>query len=112
MKPGPTHMRKAGERRTDMPKDMVAIPGGEFLMGSGDFYPEEAPVHRVAGDAFWIDEHPVTVAEFRRFVKDRSQRCGSEDVQSLGPRREGQALRRQRSEASAPSRPTVNGRPE
>jgi formylglycine-generating enzyme len=38
-------------------------------MGSADFYPEEAPVHRVAVDGFWIDEHPVTVAEFRRFVK-------------------------------------------
>ena len=27
-------------------------------------------MHRVAVDGFWIDEHPVTVAEFRRFVKD------------------------------------------
>ena len=48
---------------------MAWIPGGEFLMGSDQFYPEEAPVHRVALDGFWIDEHPVTVAEFRRFVK-------------------------------------------
>jgi formylglycine-generating enzyme len=51
------------------PKDMVWIPGGEFLMGSSDFYPEERPVHRVGIDGFWMDEHPVTVAEFRRFVK-------------------------------------------
>ena len=50
-------------------KDMAWIPEGEFLMGSNDFYPEERPVHRVAVDGFWIDEHPVTVAEFRRFVK-------------------------------------------
>jgi sulfatase modifying factor 1 len=49
---------------------MVWVPGGEYLMGAADFYPEEAPVHRVAVDGFWIDEHPVTVAEFRRFVKD------------------------------------------
>jgi formylglycine-generating enzyme len=63
-------VNKAGEPRTSIPKDMVAIPAGEFSMGSEDFYPEEAPVHRVAVDAFWIDEHPVTVAEFRRFVKD------------------------------------------
>jgi sulfatase modifying factor 1 len=48
---------------------MVWIPGGEFLMGSSDFYPEERPVHRVSVDGFWIDDHPVTVAEFRRFVK-------------------------------------------
>jgi sulfatase modifying factor 1 len=50
-------------------KDMVWIPGGEFLMGSQDFYPEERPIHAVLLDGFWMDEHPVTVAEFRRFVK-------------------------------------------
>jgi formylglycine-generating enzyme required for sulfatase activity len=38
-------------------------------MGSSAFYPEEAPVHPVTVDAFWIDEHPVTNAQFRRFVK-------------------------------------------
>jgi formylglycine-generating enzyme required for sulfatase activity len=48
---------------------MVWIPGGEFWMGSDDFYPEERPVHRVALDGFWMAEHPVTVAQFRRFVK-------------------------------------------
>jgi sulfatase modifying factor 1 len=48
---------------------MVWVSGGTFLMGSNDFYPEERPVHRVAVDGFWIDEHPVTNAEFRRFVK-------------------------------------------
>jgi formylglycine-generating enzyme required for sulfatase activity len=48
---------------------MVWVPGGEFLMGSDQFYPEERPVHRVTVDGFWMDEHPVTVAEFRRFVK-------------------------------------------
>jgi sulfatase modifying factor 1 len=46
------------------------IEPGTFLMGSDDFYPEERPVHTVRVDGFWIDEHPVTVAEFRRFVKD------------------------------------------
>jgi formylglycine-generating enzyme required for sulfatase activity len=44
------------------------IPGGTFRMGSADFYPEERPVHRVSLDGFWMDEHAVTVAEFRRFV--------------------------------------------
>jgi sulfatase modifying factor 1 len=53
----------------DTPKDMAWVPGGEFLMGSNDFYPEERPVHEVGVDGFWMDEHPVTVAEFRRFVK-------------------------------------------
>jgi formylglycine-generating enzyme len=47
---------------------MAWIRGGTFRMGSADYYPEERPVHRVAVDGFWIDRHPVTVAEFRRFV--------------------------------------------
>jgi len=48
---------------------MVWVPGGSFAMGSDEFYPEERPVRRVQVDGFWIDPHPVTVAEFRRFVK-------------------------------------------
>src|SRR5262252_2737535 len=50
-------------------KGLVWIEGGEFWMGCEDFYPEERPVHRVAVDGFWMSEHPVTVAQFRRFVK-------------------------------------------
>jgi len=49
-------------------KDMTWVPGGTFLMGSADFYPEERPVHPVSVDGFWIDEVPVTVAEYRRFI--------------------------------------------
>lgn len=49
-------------------KDMVWVPGGTFLMGSDDFYPEEGPVHRVSVSGFWMNEHAVTVAEYRRFV--------------------------------------------
>jgi formylglycine-generating enzyme len=48
----------------------VWIQGGSFAMGSEDFYAEERPVRRVKVSGFWIDPHPVTVAEFRRFVKD------------------------------------------
>lgn len=51
-------------------KDMVWIPGGAYLMGSNDHYPEEAPVHRVEVPGFWIDRHQVTNAQFRRFVKE------------------------------------------
>jgi formylglycine-generating enzyme required for sulfatase activity len=50
-------------------KDMAWMPGGTFRMGSDDWYPEEKPVHTVSVDGFWMDEHLVTVAEFRRFVK-------------------------------------------
>ncbi|MGW5364319.1 formylglycine-generating enzyme family protein [Actinopolymorpha pittospori] len=50
-------------------KKMVWVPGGTFAMGSQDFYPEERPVRQVDVDGFWMDEHPVTVAEYRRFVR-------------------------------------------
>jgi formylglycine-generating enzyme len=52
--------------------DMVWIPGGTFRMGSDRHYPEEAPVHRVTVDGFWIDRTPVTNAQFRRFVNATS----------------------------------------
>jgi formylglycine-generating enzyme required for sulfatase activity len=48
---------------------MVWVPGGAFLMGSQDFYPEERPVRRAGVDGFWMDSRPVTVAQFRRFVR-------------------------------------------
>jgi sulfatase modifying factor 1 len=51
------------------PTGMVLVPGGTFAMGADGFYPEERPVHRTSVDAFWMDRAPVTVAEFRRFVK-------------------------------------------
>ena len=37
--------------------------------GLGRLLPEERPVHRVAVDGFWMDAHPVTNDEFRRFVE-------------------------------------------
>jgi formylglycine-generating enzyme len=50
--------------------DMVWIPDGTFRMGSDRHYPEEAPVHRVSVDGFWMDRTPVTNGQFRRFVED------------------------------------------
>src|SRR5215211_3074704 len=47
---------------------MIRIPGGTFRMGSDRHYPEEAPVHRVTIDAFWIDRTPITNRQFRDFV--------------------------------------------
>jgi formylglycine-generating enzyme required for sulfatase activity len=49
--------------------NMVWIPGGAFLMGSDQHYPEEAPAHTVTVGGFWMDKYAVTNDEFRRFVK-------------------------------------------
>ncbi|MDV2983835.1 UNVERIFIED_CONTAM: formylglycine-generating enzyme family protein [Methylobacteriaceae bacterium AG10] len=55
--------------RTDPGADMVFLPGGTFRMGSDRHYPEEAPIHRVGVNGFWIDCTPVTNAQFRAFVQ-------------------------------------------
>jgi sulfatase modifying factor 1 len=55
---------------TPLTREMAWIPAGTFLMGSDRHYPEEAPVHKVAVDGFWMDRGPVTNREFRRFVEE------------------------------------------
>lgn len=54
----------------DAPPDMAWIPGGTFRMGSDDFYAEEAPAHDATVEGFFIERHPVTVRQFRRFVEE------------------------------------------
>ncbi len=49
---------------------MVLIKGGEFVMGSDDGMAYEGPTHTVTVNAFWMDTHEVTVAEFGRFVEE------------------------------------------
>ena len=69
-----TLLRADTERNDRQPEnsptgDMLWIPGGTFRMGSNDHYPEEAPVHRVTVDGFWIDRTPVTNRQFKQFVR-------------------------------------------
>jgi sulfatase modifying factor 1 len=76
-------------RRSDPPgkppaKNMVWIPGGQFMMGSDNHYQEEAPAHQVAIDGFWMDQHTVTNAEFSRFV----EATGYETFAEKAPRAE------------------------
>jgi formylglycine-generating enzyme len=55
--------------KTPTRRGALLVPGGAFRMGSDRFYPEEAPVRTAVVPDLWVDEHPVTNAEFRRFVK-------------------------------------------
>src|SRR5689334_25037580 len=59
---------QSADHPSDLSADMVAIPGGTFLMGSDHHYPEEAPAHRVTVAPFWIDRTPVTNRQFKQFV--------------------------------------------
>ncbi|MGP1309128.1 MAG: formylglycine-generating enzyme family protein [Phycisphaerales bacterium] len=59
---------------------MVWIPGGGFSMGSVDplARPDEAPVHRVRVDGFWIDRTEVTNEQFAAFVEATGYRTIAE----------------------------------
>ena len=51
--------------------NMALIPEGEFEMGCDDpdaFY-DEQPLHKVYIDNFYIDQYPVTNADFHEFVQ-------------------------------------------
>src|SRR5688572_24401851 len=55
----------------DAPPGMRWIPAGEFTMGTDDpdSMDNERPAHRVKLDGFWMDQTPVTNAQFRAFVE-------------------------------------------
>lgn len=55
-----------GERSAST-ANMVHLAGGSFLMGNNDIR-EEAPEHEVKVAPFWMDQYPVTVAEFRKYL--------------------------------------------
>lgn len=63
-----TTLTRAASQPEDRP-GMTYISGGVFLMGSDRHYPEEAPAHRVMVAPFWIDDTPITNAEFRQFAE-------------------------------------------
>ena len=61
---------------------MVVVPAGEFMMGSPDWEggrdDDEGPRHRVTMPrAFAVGRYEVTVAEYRRFVRETGSSKGS-----------------------------------
>ncbi len=48
---------------------MVYIPGGKTRIGSTDGLPQEQPVFTATVRPFFLDIHPVTVAQYRAFVE-------------------------------------------
>ena len=74
VKTKPDRPKDSAETPTETPPPgMVLIPAGEFLMGSNDSdsdaQDDEKPEHTVYVDAFYMDEHPVTNAEYQKFVE-------------------------------------------
>ncbi len=48
---------------------MVLIKGGTYQMGTINDFPDAKPLHTVKVNAFWMDEHEVTNAQFAAFLK-------------------------------------------
>jgi formylglycine-generating enzyme len=66
------------------PDRIVQIKGGTFLMGSSDFYPDEAPVETVSVASFEIDNNEVTNREFIKFIDETNYVTSAERSIDLG----------------------------
>jgi formylglycine-generating enzyme required for sulfatase activity len=71
------------------PDDMAAIPGGTLWMGSvaGQGLADEHPQHQVEVQAFCLDLHEVTVADYQACVDNRICIKAHQHVQLLHPQR-------------------------
>ena len=49
---------------------MVLIPAGSYIQGRNDGPPEEGPEHQVKLDAYYIDQHEVTVRQYHFYLKE------------------------------------------
>jgi formylglycine-generating enzyme required for sulfatase activity len=76
-----TALPMAAAGAEDVPEGMVLVPAGEFMMGSpsriGDT--DERPQRKVSVDAFYMDRHEVTNAEYKAFV-DAAGYSGEKDA--------------------------------
>jgi len=85
----PTVFNKIETKKT-APVGMVLIPGGEFSMGApnpvgikdgGKVAMEDCrPIHRVKLNAYYMDEHEVSNAEFAAFVKSTGYKTIAEQT--------------------------------
>lgn len=63
--------RNYREKTIDQLTKLITIPGGRFLMGSISprySVPRERPQHEVIVSSFFLEKHPVTNIQFKKFV--------------------------------------------
>ena len=56
------------------PNEMIAIPEGEFIMGSDARLEDEGPEHNVFLERYSIDRYEVTNLQYKRFIDDTGRR--------------------------------------
>jgi formylglycine-generating enzyme required for sulfatase activity len=59
----------------DLLPEMVAVPGGTFMMGAEDGADDERPVHRVELRGFHLGARQITNVEYVRFVRATGHRA-------------------------------------
>lgn len=62
------------------PAGMVYIPSGYAVIGSETGLPAERPVFETHVKGFYMDRHPVTVAQFRRFIEQTGHQTCAERI--------------------------------
>ena len=63
-------IKRRPPRRESRFAGMRLVRGGRFRMGAEGFYADEAPVRLAEVGDLWMDETPVTNAQFARFVDE------------------------------------------
>ncbi len=63
---------------------MVAVPGGNTQIGAEDGTALEKPLFWARIEPFFMDEHPVTVAEFRKFIQATAYQTQAEQFGDAG----------------------------
>ena len=63
----------------EAPEGMIYIPGGVTQIGSKKGLPMEQPVFEMSIRPLFMDEHPVTVAQFREFVEATGYKTQAEE---------------------------------
>ncbi|MCX5786196.1 MAG: formylglycine-generating enzyme family protein [Elusimicrobia bacterium] len=76
----------AAAKKERQPADMALISAGQFMMGSPDGVgsDSEHPRHKVNLDAFYIDKHLVTVAQYRKFARATHRKMCQQPPYSAG----------------------------
>lgn len=63
---------------------MILVPAGTYLIGSNTTIPNDAPAHEVKLSAYYLDKSPVTVAQFRKFIKETNYKTEAENYGDAG----------------------------
>ncbi len=66
-----------------IPDGMILVEGGSFMMGSENGSGDEAPVHEITLNSFYMGEHEVTNAEYCEFLNAMGTTIGQYEGENV-----------------------------